>query len=135
MSSANTLQAERVAVDKLSQDLAASNLQLDRCAGRLVCWPGGGVADTHLLAKLVSQPLAAEPYLHRLLLFGRWLTENEHLAKAAEDPSSLDPDAVIAGKAGGRQGRLFLPFFLFLLSALHLSNHRKPVDTDGSARG
>ncbi|KAL4433713.1 hypothetical protein ABPG75_000154 [Micractinium tetrahymenae] len=49
------LQAERVALDKLSQDLAASNTQLDR-----------------------------------------WLAENEHLARAADDPSQLDPDAVIS---------------------------------------
>lgn len=27
----------------------------------------------------------------------RWLAENEHLAKAADDPSQLDPDAAISG--------------------------------------
>ncbi|EFN51831.1 hypothetical protein CHLNCDRAFT_139682 [Chlorella variabilis] len=50
-----TLQAERVALDKLSQELAASSAHLDR-----------------------------------------WLAENEHLAKAADDPSQLDPDSVIS---------------------------------------
>jgi hypothetical protein len=45
-------------------------------------------------------PLFSLPFLPSFspfLALPRWLTDNEHLAKAADDPSQLDPDSVIAG--------------------------------------
>lgn len=46
---------------------------------------------------VAAQGLVLCAHLLRCLPGCRWLAENEHLARAADDPSQLDPDAAISG--------------------------------------
>ena len=59
------------------------------------------VTSFMLLVSFPGDPSPLPPCLPACVRFGcllcRWLTQNEHLAKAADDPSQLDPDVIIAG--------------------------------------
>lgn len=60
------------------------------CAGTYRSAPAAPGAATPTASHALVLPLP--------LCTCSWLGENEHLAKAAEDPSQLDPDAIIAGE-------------------------------------